>query len=66
MIAGLIGVAGDLTGKRIALGAKPITFGRGDENDVVLANPSASRVHAEVHRQGDRYVLCDRGSSNGT
>jgi hypothetical protein len=66
MMATVVGVAGDLTGKRIALGNKPITFGRGDENDIVLATPSASRVHAELRLQGGGYVLRDRGSSNGT
>jgi len=66
MVATVVGVAGDLTGKRIAVGNKPITFGRGDENDVVLATPSASRVHAELGLQSGGYVLRDRGSSNGT
>jgi hypothetical protein len=66
MIATVVGVAGGLAGKRIALGNKAITFGRGDENDVVLATPSASRVHAELRLQGGGYVLMDRGSSNGT
>src|SRR5215472_2612093 len=66
MIATVVGVAGDLTGKRIALGNKPITLGRGDENGIVLTTPSASRVHAELRLQDGGYVLHDRGSSNGT
>lgn len=66
MIATVVGVAGELTGKRIALGNKPITFGRGGENDIVLTTPSASRLHAELGLQGGEYVLRDRGSSNGT
>lgn len=66
MTATLVGVAGDLTGKQITLGNQPLTFGRGDENDIVLTDPSASRVHAELALQDDGYVLRDRDSSNGT
>lgn len=66
MTATVVGVVGDLTGKRIAFGNRVITFGRGEENDVVLITPSASRVHAEVRAQGGGYVLRDRDSSNGT
>ena len=66
MIATVVGVAGVLTGQRIALGDKVITFGRGDENDIVLTTPSASRLHAELQPSGGGYVLRDRGSSNGT
>lgn len=66
MTATVVGVVGDLTGKRIALGNRTFTFGRGEENDVVLTTPSVSRVHAEVRPQGGGYVLRDRDSSNGT
>ena len=41
-------------------------FGRGDDNDIVLADFSASRNHAEVRKEAGGYVLYDRGSSNGT
>ena len=66
MVATIVGVAGDLTGTRIGLGSKTVTFGRGDENDVVLTTPSASRLHADVRPHRDGYVLRDRESSNGT
>ena len=32
----------------------------------VYPDPFASRVHAEVRREGDEYVLQDLGSANGT
>ncbi len=66
MAAVIVGLQGDLAGKKFALGSGPLTFGRGDENDVVIANPAASRVHAEIRREAERHVLYDRGSSNGT
>ena len=64
--AAIIAVEGGLKGKRFGLGGRPITFGRGDENDVVLTSVKASRVHAEVRPEADGYVLHDRGSINGT
>jgi len=63
----VVGVQGSLKGKRFAVPAgEPITFGRSDENAVVLHGESASRLHAEVRQQDDAFVLEDRGSSNGT
>ena len=35
-------------------------------NDLCIPDPFASRVHAEVRREGDEYVLQDLGSANGT
>jgi hypothetical protein len=66
MTAAIVGLEGRLTGKRVAISSRPITFGRGDENDIVLATPSASRLHAEVRQEASGYVLYDRGSTNGT
>ncbi len=62
----VIGVQGSLRGQRFVLGRQPITFGRGDDNDVVLPSDSASRVHAELRQEDDAFVLQDRGSRNGT
>jgi hypothetical protein len=66
MVATVVGLTGDLTGKRFTVGSRPLTFGRGNENDIVLTTPSASRVHAELRSEAGGYVLYDRGSSNGT
>src|SRR5215472_2509183 len=66
MAATLVGLAGEVAGKRFTIGSKPITFGRGEENDIVLATPSASRLHAELRAETTGYVLYDRGSTNGT
>jgi ABC-type multidrug transport system ATPase subunit/pSer/pThr/pTyr-binding forkhead associated (FHA) protein/ABC-type multidrug transport system permease subunit len=43
-----------------------LTLGRDPANDVVLDDPNVSRFHADVRRQGDRLVLRDLGSRNGT
>ncbi len=66
MFATIVGLAGELTGQRFPVRSKPVTFGRSEENDIVLTAGLASRVHAEVRQEGVGYVLRDRGSSNGT
>jgi hypothetical protein len=66
MTATVVVLEGGLAGKRVAIGSEPLTFGRGDENDIVLSTPSASRLHAELRREAAGYVLYDRGSTNGT
>jgi len=48
------------------LGRLRITIGRSARNDVCIPDPFASRVHAEVRREGDQYFLQDLGSANGT
>jgi FHA domain len=62
----IVGVEGDLVGVRFAIGEAPVTFGREEDNDVVINDPLASRWHAELQQEADGYVLTDRHSSNGT
>ncbi|HYE65658.1 MAG TPA: SpoIIE family protein phosphatase [Pyrinomonadaceae bacterium] len=49
-----------------SLGRLRITIGRSARNDLCIPDPFASRVHAEVRREGDQYFLQDLGSANGT
>jgi class 3 adenylate cyclase len=42
-----------------------VSLGRDAQNDVVIADRMASRMHARIERRRDRYVLVDH-SSNGT
>src|SRR5688572_22427087 len=56
----------DRAPERLPLGRLRITIGRSARNDVCVPDPFASRVHAEVRREGDQYVLQDLGSANGT
>ena len=62
----LVGLQGPLMGMRYPLEKTPITFGRSEENAVVLTSTFASRNHAEVRLEGGEFVLHDRGSRNGT
>jgi FhaA, N-terminal domain/FHA domain len=48
------------------LGRASITIGRLPECDIVIADPGASRRHAEVRFDGDGFVVNDLGSTNGT
>jgi DNA-binding NtrC family response regulator len=50
----------------VELCGRPITVGRGDGADVVVAEPSLSRVHARFQRCGDVVWVQDLGSRNGT
>lgn len=63
------GLAGSLVlpdGERIQLGEGTATIGRLPECTVVLADPNASRNHAEIHRVPDGWSVVDLGSTNGT
>ena len=42
-----------------------LTLGRDQQNDVVIADKMASRMHARIERRRDKFVLVDQ-SSNGT
>jgi serine/threonine protein kinase len=48
------------------LGRLRITLGRSPRNDICIPDPRVSRVHAEVRREGEGYILNDLGSAYGT
>jgi hypothetical protein len=52
--------------RRLALGGAPVTVGRGEENDLVLADDAVSREHCRLSLAADRVRLDDLGSANGT
>ncbi len=56
----------DRTPDHFPLGRLRITIGRSARNDLCIPDPFASRVHAEVRREGEEYLLQDLGSANGT
>lgn len=57
----------DATGERdVAIDRFPYSIGRRDTNDLRLSGSEVSREHAEIAREGDRYVLRDRESRYGT
>ena len=45
---------------------QPITLGRGLDNTVVLSDKCASKLHARIFGRGDRWLIRDLGSRNGT
>jgi DNA-binding winged helix-turn-helix (wHTH) protein len=52
--------------QRISLAEEVTTFGRSDTCDVVVPEPTVSRLHARIELEHERYVLFDAGSANGT
>ncbi len=57
---------GQLAGQRWALESDVLTIGRAADCEVTLPERPVSRYHARVYRQGDRFVIEDLGSKNGT
>jgi len=53
-------------GTAFALDKPTVRIGKAPENDVVLEDPTVSRAHLLVQRQGDRFLVQDLGSTNGT
>src|SRR5438552_3192955 len=50
----------------IALDKLRMTIGRSSRNDICIGDPFASRLHAEIRREGDQVLLVDMGSANGS
>jgi pSer/pThr/pTyr-binding forkhead associated (FHA) protein len=48
------------------VGPLPITFGRTDENAIILSSNRISRHHATLRTEGGRIILTDNQSTNGT
>ncbi|MBQ3335778.1 MAG: FHA domain-containing protein, partial [Selenomonadaceae bacterium] len=56
----------DYKTREIVFGERQIYLGRKETNDFVLADESASRIHAYIAYERHRHVLYDAGSLNGT
>ncbi len=57
---------GEFAGRRYVFDQEEVSFGRTDENDVVVPSTAASRHHARVSQKGEDYEVEDLRSSNGT
>ena len=53
-------------GLRVVIRDALTNIGRGEHNDVVLANDSVSDSHAKLQRRDDGWYLVDNGSTNGS
>src|SRR5688572_16711165 len=62
----LVMIEGGEPGRRILLGAKPLTIGRDPVRDLVLVDSDVSRFHLEVTVFQGQVVVVDRNSTNGT
>jgi pSer/pThr/pTyr-binding forkhead associated (FHA) protein len=65
-MAELILKHGDREPERINLERLRTTIGRSTRSDICIPDPFASRVHVEIRKENDHYVLQDLGSANGT
>ncbi|NIP93087.1 MAG: FHA domain-containing protein, partial [Akkermansiaceae bacterium] len=61
----LIVIKGPGTGKTVEFTGET-TLGRGEENKIVIDDPSVSQRHAVLRPAADGVILADRGSRNGT
>jgi hypothetical protein len=62
----LVAEGGPYDGRVFTLPPGVITVGRAVDNDLVFDDPSLSRKHARIHRDGNRLEVEDLGSSNGS
>jgi pSer/pThr/pTyr-binding forkhead associated (FHA) protein len=62
----LILIAPDGTEQVFHLTASELTLGRDESNDIVLADPKVSRLHARLACSDQGCILIDAGSANGT
>jgi DNA-binding NtrC family response regulator len=62
----LVVLSGELRGREIDVVRDVISIGKSRGCEVVLPDESVSRTHAEIRREGGRYRLLDRESTNGT
>ena len=55
-----------MDGTEHAIDRQSVVIGRSKDCDIRLADPNASRRHAEVRQEGTAYWLVDLDSTNGT
>ncbi len=66
MSATLTETSGDRKGMLHPLEEAPVVIGRSPEADIVVPNALMSRKHARVWWDGERYLVEDLGTRNGT
>ena len=58
-------IEGPGSGKNFEI-EEAVILGRLPTNDIPVEDAKASREHAKIYRQGDRFAIVDLNSSNGT
>ena len=65
-MAVLIGISGEIKGARFEITKARMVLGRQSNCDIMLKDNAVSSQHCYIGRRGDRYVLHDLNSTNGT
>jgi pSer/pThr/pTyr-binding forkhead associated (FHA) protein len=64
-LARVVFLSGPLEGRELGLPEGQVTFGRAEDNVIILDDPSVSRHHAVLTRRDEGWVVADAGSKNG-
>ena len=59
-------LSGPEQGRVVEVARTPFVVGKGDECDLVLTDPTVSRVHFTIEQAQGAFVIRDPGSTNGT
>ncbi|MBA3514040.1 MAG: sigma 54-interacting transcriptional regulator [Pyrinomonadaceae bacterium] len=62
----LAAIAGKLKGAVFPLTEASVTIGRETAANLCIADPSVSRRHSQIEKEGDQFVIADLESLNGT
>ncbi len=65
-MAYLLGVSGAVKGQRFELKGPRTTIGRLPSNEIVIADEAVSSQHCYIAQRGDRFIVRDLNSTNGT
>lgn len=65
-LASVLFRSGPQKGERVPLRVPVVNVGRADYNDLCIADPSVSTMHAKIQRRDGVWLLTDLGSTNGT
>lgn len=65
-LASILIRSGDRKGERVQIRVPIANIGRAEYNDVVIADPSISTMHAKLQHRTGVWMLADLGSTNGT
>ncbi len=62
----LLVISGPIKDSSFLLSANEVSIGRDSSNGVVISDPSLSRRHCSIKREGDHFTIHDLNSRNGT